>query len=106
MRYNVTSIIGIDYTRNSYLLEGTFMTRWKKAAHSVASAAEAIDMSERFIRDKIKAGEIRHSRLGLEIRIPDEALREFINRHMEEDYNPRRKFSAQFERRREREIAR
>jgi excisionase family DNA binding protein len=57
---------------------------------TVARAAELLGTTERFPRRLIEQRRIRFARLGRHIRIPESALREFIEAGLVEPANPTR----------------
>jgi excisionase family DNA binding protein len=48
--------------------------------HRISEVAKILDASERWVRDKIKAGDLRCFRSGRFLRVPADALDEFIER--------------------------
>ncbi len=49
--------------------------------YEVGRLAAMLDMSVRYLKDQIKAGEIEAYRLGNKIVVPDKSLREFLRNH-------------------------
>ncbi len=54
----------------------------QKVARTIQETAAALGVSEKFIRNKVKAGEIRHARIGMRILIRDTDLQEWLDSHV------------------------
>jgi excisionase family DNA binding protein len=61
---------------------------------TVAEAAEILRTSERFPRRLIAERRIRFTRIGRHVRIPESALREFVDAGLVEPLNTRKKGRA------------
>ncbi len=61
---------------------------------TVAEAAEMLRASERFPRRLIAERRIRSTRIGRHVRIPESALREFVDAGLVEPLTTRRRGSA------------
>jgi excisionase family DNA binding protein len=54
----------------------------QKVARTIQETAEALGVSERFVRNKVKAGELPHARIGMRILIRDADLQEWLGAHV------------------------
>jgi excisionase family DNA binding protein len=54
----------------------------QKVARTIQETAAALGVSEKFIRNKVKAGELRHARIGTRILIRDTDLQAWLDSHV------------------------
>lgn len=63
-----------------------------QVTYSVLAAAEALDVSEKTVRNELGAGRLRHARFGNRILIPALALEEWIDARIQTEYQAQRKY--------------